>query len=1300
MAAAAPSPTPSAPAPARRPWRTLARVLLAAVLLLATVLGGAWGWAGSEGSLATALRLASRHLPDGMRLTAQDVSGTLRGGGRIGTLHFAGPDIDVQVQDARIAWQPAALLERQLLITELHAGRVALRPLGEPDASPAQPLTELRLPLRIRTPFAAEALTWAAGAQAPMAISDLRGHYDWDGAAHRLRLDSIALAQGRYTLDATLEGAAPMALRAALQGAVQTPVPGSEAPLTAAVQAQADGTLAGDAAQLAVSAQVLGAAGNALRLQAQARIRPWAAQPVVQAQASLQALDLAALWPRAPATRLSGTASLQPEELPTQDGWALKADLTNENPGPWDTHHLPVSALQATARYAGTLLQVPDASIHIGSGVLRLRDARFDSATQSIAARLALRAISPARLHSLLDAAPVQGSAQITGRLDGALRLQAQLRAAPARSRTALHLDSLDMDGQWQDGRLQLRHLAASALQAQIDGRTLAIDVRQRSGSGKLTLRIPGASLQADGDVAPRSGRGQFNATLQDAQALQHWLAALPLPVPLPHAIAQAQITGKGALQARWQGGWQTLLEQAQASGTRPPAATALQASLRLPQFSYTPPAGEALTLNGLQVQLDATPAQATLALDGSASHGTGDGRISATAHLRSTLGPAGPQRWQTRVSEMTLSARIGQRPGPWRIALQAPLVVQLGTAKGLHLQAQASSAAMTGPQPGSAQLILQHLSLALPPDGTLQLQTQGSLKDVPLGWANAADSAQPPLLQRLGLAGDVVLGGTWDVVLGQTLQAQVALARSSGDLRLAIDGQDTAAGLQQAALTLQAQGGQLASRLSWKSERAGQITAQAQVPLQHGPEGGWRLAGDAALTGTLQAALPDIGVWSLLAPPGWRVNGSLGAQVQFSGALNAPRLNGEISANNLALRSVLDGVDLRDGRLRARLAGDRLAITELRLAGGHGSGARIPGPSGNLTRAPGNGGSLSATGAITWQGNAVHMEVDATAEALQVLVRADRQLSLSGTLKAQLADDQFQLTGKLRADRASLLLPDDSTPTLGDDVVVHSAGGKTGEGAAPAPPPQAQPAKAPAINITFDLGDDFAVQGHGLTTRLKGELTITSNGAQGPAPRVLGEIRTDQGRYRAWNQMLDVETGLVRFSGAMDNPQLDILALRPQISERVGVQVSGTAKAPRVRLYSDPDMPDAEKLSWLVLGRSAAAGGADAALMQQAALALLSGGRDPSANIAQRLGLDEIGFRGPSSGDADNAASGAALTLGKRISRDLYVTYEHSLAGTVGALSIFLDLSKRLTLRGQTGTQSAIDLIYTIRYD
>ena len=149
----------------------------------------------------------------------------------------------------------------------------------------------------------------------------------------------------------------------------------------------------------------------------------------------------------------------------------------------------------------------------------------------------------------------------------------------------------------------------------------------------------------------------------------------------------------------------------------------------------------------------------------------------------------------------------------------------------------------------------------------------------------------------------------------------------------------------------------------------------------------------------------------------------------------------------------------------------------------------------------------------------------------------------------------------------------------------------------------------------------------------------------------------------------------------------------------RAGVQVTGSALSPRVRLYSDPELPDAEKLSWVVLGRNAANGGAEAAVLQQAALTLLGrgGGSNPTAQVASRLGLDEIGFKGPGTGED---ATSAALTFGKRLSKDMYVTYERSLSGTLGTLYIFYDLSRRLTLRGQTGEKSAVDIIYTVRYD
>jgi translocation and assembly module TamB len=60
----------------------------------------------------------------------------------------------------------------------------------------------------------------------------------------------------------------------------------------------------------------------------------------------------------------------------------------------------------------------------------------------------------------------------------------------------------------------------------------------------------------------------------------------------------------------------------------------------------------------------------------------------------------------------------------------------------------------------------------------------------------------------------------------------------------------------------------------------------------------------------------------------------------------------------------------------------------------------------------------------------------------------------------------------------------------------------------------------------------------------------------------------------------------------------------------------------------------------------------------------------------------------------------GAAVTLGKRLSKDFYLAYETSLSGAFGSLYIFYDLSRRLTLRAQAGDQSALDLIFTIRHD
>ncbi|MCU0943523.1 MAG: translocation/assembly module TamB domain-containing protein, partial [Hydrogenophaga sp.] len=220
-------------------------------------------------------------------------------------------------------------------------------------------------------------------------------------------------------------------------------------------------------------------------------------------------------------------------------------------------------------------------------------------------------------------------------------------------------------------------------------------------------------------------------------------------------------------------------------------------------------------------------------------------------------------------------------------------------------------------------------------------------------------------------------------------------------------------------------------------------------------------------------------------------------------------------------------------------------------------------------------------------------IELQATATRLRASTRADRRLTVTGELRARLEGRALQLRGNLKADEALIVLPDELAPSLGDDVVVRGTEYPIERGSAVR--------VVPDVRVALDLGDAFELRGQGLQTRLAGQLEVRSVPTD-PAPRVVGEVRTISGSYRAYGQQLGIETGVLRFSGPYDNPALDILAVRPNTAQRVGVQITGTAQAPRVRLYSDPDLPDSEKLAWLVLGRPASGAGAEAAVLQQAA--------------------------------------------------------------------------------------------------
>ena len=221
-----------------------------------------------------------------------------------------------------------------------------------------------------------------------------------------------------------------------------------------------------------------------------------------------------------------------------------------------------------------------------------------------------------------------------------------------------------------------------------------------------------------------------------------------------------------------------------------------------------------------------------------------------------------------------------------------------------------------------------------------------------------------------------------------------------------------------------------------------------------------------------------------------------------------------------------------------------------------------------------------------------------------------------------------------------------------------------------------------------------------GINTRLSGQIQAVS--AQDNRLRVFGTINTVDGSYSAFGQKLTIKQGQITFSGPVENPTLDILAVREvpdtDDSVEVGVSVKGTAQSPRVKLVSTPEVSDTEKLSWLVLGYGGGENGdgQQRAAIAAAAAAILSSeqsGGLPS-KIASTIGLDDIGFS--SSPDLEETV----LTLSKRISSRLYLSYEQGLTGATNLIKLRYIISRRLSLVGQTGTVTAIDLLYDFKFD
>ena len=470
--------------------------------------------------------------------------------------------------------------------------------------------------------------------------------------------------------------------------------------------------------------------------------------------------------------------------------------------------------------------------------------------------------------------------------------------------------------------------------------------------------------------------------------------------------------------------------------------------------------------------------------------------------------------------------------------------------------------------------------------------------------------------------------------------------------------------------LLLQAQRGSLLLE-----EVAGRVVAKIDLPLQNGTlrfDGELAPGGDdyatRPLRGQLDVALNDLGFLRIASEEITKFDGRIEGRMTWTGTLAQPRPDGQIQLLDGALSLATPGIELT--ALTARV-GTQGGDGVLKIAASAQSG----------------GGKLTVDGSANLQAEPRRIELAIRGENFQAADMVEARAWVTPKLDLSLVGDKLDLRGDIEVPRAEITPPsfDGGVGASSDQVIV------TGEENA-----AAKAGMTVTADVRLVLGSKVRFEGFGLKTRLEGSVRAIEQPGRSSSGR--GEVRLIEGRYKAYGQDLEIETGRLLFNGGpLTEPAIEIRALRkPTDDVEVGVQVRGTLDKPEFTLFSTPAMPRERQLSWLVLGRSPEEGnGADErAMLANAALSLGLTGTDFLAqNFRKGLGIDDISIGSEPGKTSDEAR----FMVGKYLSPRLYVSYGVGIFQPGQVFKLLYDLGHGFKFSTESGVHTGGDLLYSV---
>lgn len=413
--------------------------------------------------------------------------------------------------------------------------------------------------------------------------------------------------------------------------------------------------------------------------------------------------------------------------------------------------------------------------------------------------------------------------------------------------------------------------------------------------------------------------------------------------------------------------------------------------------------------------------------------------------------------------------------------------------------------------------------------------------------------------------------------------------------------------------------------------------------------------AGTLDVNGGIALTLADLGLIETLIPDLAHPQGRLAGQVHLSGPWNRPELQGSLTLSDFDAELPRLGLRLQEGQLRLSGQADRFQLAGsvrsgqgiLHLDGHYQPGAATP----LAIRVHGDGVELAHTSSVS--------------------------LVATPELRLERDRDGWRWQGRIEVPSARIdaerLAP---VNAQSEDVVVIDD-----------PPTEANELGPWRADLEFVLGDQVRIKGYGFDGKLGGSLQVAQR--RGRAALASGQLEVN-GDYRAYGQKLRIERGRLAYAGSgLDEPSLDLRAERKVSATTVGIHITGTARQPLSRVYSNPALSESEALALLVTGRPLnQVRSRDQNRLSGAALALGSIGGDM---LARNIGLDEISV------GSDDTLQGDAFAVGKFLSPRLYIGYAVALLTRGEAFTVRYRVSEHIDIEARASERNRLLLNYRI---